>query len=171
MNSPAFCAQEVLDTIPLVMRTIRGQVRRQRQADLSVPQFRALAFLYHYPGASLSQAAEHVGLALPSMSKMVDGLVARDLVARASSPRDRRRVLLTLAPAGKSVFLAAREAARARLAEMLRPLSQGDKKLVITAMRTLRAVFAASANHEGGAAAPPPPAPPPTQGKKTCAKR
>ena len=146
MTGPQSCAQEVLDTIPLVMRTIRSEVRQRRQSDLSVPQFRTLAFLYHCSGASLSQVAEYVGLTAPSMSKMVEGLVARGFVARVNSPEDRRRVDLTLAPKGQAAFLEAREAARARLAEMLAPLSSIEKTAVVNAMRALREVFAAKEN-------------------------
>ena len=51
-------------------------------ADLSVPQFRTLLFLRRHPGASLSEVAEHIGLTLPSISKMIDRLEARDLLAR-----------------------------------------------------------------------------------------
>jgi len=35
--------------------------------------------------------AEHVGLRLPSMSALIDGLVERGLVARRQSAVDRRR--------------------------------------------------------------------------------
>jgi DNA-binding MarR family transcriptional regulator len=136
----------MLDAIPLIMRTIRSEVRRQRKPDLSVPQFRTLALLSHCPQASLSQVAEHVGLTLPSMSKMVDGLVARGLVAREDCPQDRRRLDLTITPAGKAVFMAARKAAQARLAEMLKALSASDRALVVNAMRALRGVFAAAPN-------------------------
>ncbi|MCY3017918.1 MAG: MarR family transcriptional regulator [Planctomycetota bacterium] len=144
MASPEECSQEVLATIPLIMRTIRREVRREHKPDLSVPQFRTLAFLYHEPGASLSQVAEFVGLMLPSMSKIVDGLVERGLVARETCPEDRRRLGLTLTAAGKSLFMVARRAARARLAEILRPLSASDRAGVVNAMRNLREVVAAS---------------------------
>jgi len=143
MASADECAKEVLDTIPLIMRTIRSEVRQQRKPDLTVPQFRTLAFLYHHPGAMLSQVAEYVGLTLPSMSKTIDGLVARGLVAHQNSPEDRRRAVLTLAAEGKAIFLAAREAARARLAQRLGPLSRGEQAVVVCAMRSLREAFAA----------------------------
>jgi len=67
------CARQVLETVPLVMRTVRAEMRRRRTADLSVPQFRTLNFLNRQAGASLSQVAEHIGLTLPSMSLLVEG--------------------------------------------------------------------------------------------------
>ena len=84
-------AHQVLDVIPLVMRTIRSEFRSQRSTELSVPQFRTLAFLRNNDGASLSSLANHLGLTLPSMSKLVDGLVSRGFVARTEHQGDRRR--------------------------------------------------------------------------------
>jgi len=137
------CGREVLETIPLVMRAIREEMRKRRTADLSVPQFRALAYLRSYPKASLSDAAEHVGTTLPSMSKLMTGLVTKGYVRRRESPEDRRCVVLTLTQDGKSVLAAARKEAQERLAEMLTGLSEKDGLTITQAMRTLRLLFAA----------------------------
>ena len=140
----------MLETIPLVMQAIRGEMRRHRsqttetggtQPDLSVPQFRTLAFLYHYSGSSLSEAAGHVGLTLSSMSRMIDGLVGRSLITRATSPDDRRTVRLKLTPGGKLILRAAERAAQSRLADLLEPLPENKRIAVARAMRTLRRVF------------------------------
>ena len=45
-------------------------------------QFRTLAFVDANQGASLSEVAGHIGLGLPSMSKLVDALVNRELLTR-----------------------------------------------------------------------------------------
>ena len=74
-ESPAHTARELMEVVPLVMRTFRAEMRGSRANDLSVPQFRALGFVHRKPGTSLSDVAEHIGLALPSMSKLIDGLV------------------------------------------------------------------------------------------------
>jgi MarR family transcriptional regulator for hemolysin len=108
-----------------------------------VPHFRTLAYLHRHPGASLSDVAAHIGLTLPSISKMVDRLVARDLVTRRSGPQDRRRICLELTPQGESTYQAAASATRARLAERLAALSPGERAAVVQAMRTIRAVFGA----------------------------
>lgn len=136
------CATLVLDVVPLVMRAIRCEMRRHR-AGLSVPQFRALTFLQTAAGASLSDVAEHVGLTLPSMSKLIDGLVARNLVARQTSPADRRCVTLSLTPTGVATLEAARQATRARLAELLQVLAADDRAAVVQALHALRPIFAA----------------------------
>ncbi len=139
--SPETCAQEVLEVVPLVMRTIRAEMRRHRMADLSVPQFRTLAFIDRKVDASLSDVAEHIGLTLPSMSKIVDGLVMRKLVTRQTAPEDRRRMTLALTSRGRSALQASREATRACLAEDLAVLSERERETIEQAMTILRPVF------------------------------
>ncbi|MCK6629584.1 MAG: MarR family transcriptional regulator [Anaerolineae bacterium] len=144
MGSVEECAQEVLEVTPLLMRAIRAEMRRQRAWDLSVPQFRTLAYLNYYAGASLSDAAEFIGLTLPSMSKLVDGLVARQLITREFSPDDRRRVRLALTPAGQACFQSAHEASQAYLARRLAQLPAEKRTIVTQAMQILRPLFTPS---------------------------
>jgi DNA-binding MarR family transcriptional regulator len=136
------CAREMLEVVPMIMRAIRGQMRSHRRSDLSVPQFRTLAFLGRYQGASLSAVAEHIGLSLPSASKLMDGLVARSLVSREGSPVDRRRVRLALTTRGKVTLREAFAAAQADLADRVAALPADERGKVGQAMRTLRSVFA-----------------------------
>jgi DNA-binding MarR family transcriptional regulator len=135
------CAREVLETVPLVMRTVRAEMRCHRAADLSVPQFRTLTFLNRQAGASLSEVAEHIGLTLPSMSALVNGLVERKLILRNTHSVDRRRVTLTLTEHGRSVLEAAHGATQAALAEKLAALSTKDRTIVVQAMQALRPIF------------------------------
>ena len=143
MDGAAQSSREVLETIPLVMRTIRTQMRRRRGPDLSVPQFRTLAFLHQTPGASLSDVAEHLGLTPPSMSKLIDGLVTRGLVTRRESTADRRRVTLLLTDTGTSTFAAAHGATQEFIAKVLLPLADADQQVIVRAMQLLRSTFSA----------------------------
>jgi MarR family transcriptional regulator for hemolysin len=140
-TSPAVCAQEVLDVVPVVMRTIRAEMRRHRTADLSIPQFRTLNYINRQADASLSDVAEHIGLTLPSMSKIVDGLVARKFVTRQTHPIDRRRMTLALTARGLTALETSRAATRACLAEDLAALSDRQREIVAQAMEILRPVF------------------------------
>jgi len=142
------CAHEVLDVVPLVMRTIRAEMRDRRTPDLSVPQFRTLTFLNRHEGASLSDVAEHIGLRLPSMSKLMDGLVARNLVKRQTHPDDRRRVTLALTARGRTTLQTALEGTRACLAERLATLPASNLAAVAKAMQILRPLFLSSRNVE-----------------------
>lgn len=135
------CAELVIETVLLGTRMIRAEMRSGCPLDLSVPQFRMLAFLKHHRGASLSDLSRHMGLTLPSMSKTVDGLVRRGLVSRETCGDDRRRAALGLTPSGEEGFEAARQATRARIAAMLAAMSPEERATVVQAMEILRPVF------------------------------
>ncbi len=135
------CAQEILEVVPSVMRTIRAEMRRHRTADLSVPQFRTLAYIDRNVDASLSDVAEHIGLTLPSMSKIVDGLVTRKLVTRQTAPDDRRRMTLALTARGQTALQTSRAATRACLAEDLAVLNDRQRETIVQALSSLRPIF------------------------------
>jgi DNA-binding MarR family transcriptional regulator len=134
-------AQHVLDAVPLVMRTVRAQLRAQRRADISVPQFRAMGFIDANDGASLSDLASHIGLTLPSMSKLIDGLVARELVTRTSHSADRRRICLSLTTLGREELRAAHRSTEKFLADRLSSLPDDDLKNISRAMQLLKELF------------------------------
>jgi DNA-binding MarR family transcriptional regulator len=140
-TSPDVCAQEILEVVPAVMRAIRAELRRHRTADLSIPQFRTLAFIDRNVDASLSDVAEHIGLTLPSISKIVDGLVTRKLVTRQTHATDRRRMTLELTARGQTALQVSRAATRACLAEDLAALSDHRRELIVQALEFLRPVF------------------------------
>jgi DNA-binding MarR family transcriptional regulator len=142
IRSPvAGCAREVLEVVPMVMRVIRGELRKYGAREMSVPQYRTLGFVYRNDGASLSELADHVGLTLSTMSTLVDGLVARGLVNRREDPEDRRRMTLTLTELGRNRHEVAREATLISLGEMLSQLSPSDRATVTRAMQVLRERF------------------------------
>ena len=141
-SSPQECAREVLDAIPLVMQGIRNQFRRHGADDLSVPEFRTLNFLSRHKNASLSEVAEHIGLMLPSMSTLVDGLVKLDFAVRQTSSDDRRRMTLNLTERGQKKLRSVREATQAYLSKEFSHLSGADRITIIKAMQVLKPVFA-----------------------------
>jgi MarR family transcriptional regulator for hemolysin len=134
--SPDECARDLLDVAPMVMRIIRANMRDHAATDLSVPQFRALGFVDRHAGASLSDVAEHLGLQLPSVSRLVDGLVARTLMTRQEQATDRRYVTLRV-----TRLQTAYDSARAYLTDQLAVLPEAKLKIVIDALCILRPLF------------------------------
>ena len=131
-------AEAVLEITLLVTRLVTPEVRRLRPKQLSLSHMRALGFLDANPDADLSAVSDYVGLMLPSMSALVEGLVRRGLVARLAAPRDRRRLRLRLTRAGKAALRSALAAARAVLETRLTDLPRGERALVHRAMTRLR---------------------------------
>ena len=136
------CAVRVLETIPYVMGSFRAEMRSNRPSDLSVPQFRALIFLHHHCDVSLSEVAEQLGLTLPSASKLVNGLVKRELVTRQISAEDRRRAVIALTSAGRSTLQTVWKHAVAHLTEHFSVLSEDERQEVMRAMWILQRAFA-----------------------------
>ncbi len=83
-------------------------------ADLSVPQYRVLGLLDEHSAVS-SDLAERLAVRPPSVTAIVDGLVARSLVERRTVESDRRRVDHVLTAEGSRLLAAADEAVEARL--------------------------------------------------------
>ncbi len=146
----------VMDTVPAVMRRIRESMRRHGPPSLSIPQFRALGFLDRNPGACLSELSEHLGVARPTASVIVDRLVQRRLVLRNDNPRERRRVVLRLTPDGVELLRQARSATRAWIATLLTGLSDEDLQRMVAGLALLAGAFQAREAGEGYSLEAPP---------------
>jgi long-chain acyl-CoA synthetase len=86
-------------------------------ADLSLPQYRVLGFLDGSPAVS-SDLAERLAVRPPSVTAVVDGLVARGLVERRDVVTDRRQVDHVLTPTGRRALDDADAAVSARLRDI-----------------------------------------------------
>ena len=140
-STPELCAREVMETVPVVMRFIRMEMRSRRAPSLSVPQFRVLTFLSRRPGAPLSSVAEHLGVARSTASATVDRLVRRQLVSRTTHPEERRSVVLTLTPVGAQQLQQAREAAATQMAKVLAGLPAAELLQVTQGLTLLSHAF------------------------------
>src|SRR2546430_16699344 len=134
-------AEGVLEITLLVTGLVTPEVGRLRAKQLSLSHMRALGFLDANPDADLSAIADYVGLTLPSMSTLVDGLVRRGLVVRLAAPRDRRRLRLRLTGAGRAALRSALAAAPAVLGTRVAALSPGERALLPRAMTPLPPVL------------------------------
>ena len=135
------CARELMDTAPQVVQTIRVEMRHGRGADLSIPQFRTLRFIQRNPETSLTNLADYLGLALPSASKLVDGLVKQELIVRQESHTDRRRLTLVLTQSGETIVNLARDEAQSNLAKRLSSLCKDELETIHSAMDLLHRLF------------------------------
>jgi DNA-binding MarR family transcriptional regulator len=134
-------ARALMETNPRVMQAIRRELRSLRSEDLSVPQFRVLNYLNRHPDTSLSPVAEYVGLTLPSMSRLVDGLVERGLVLRQTCGEDRRKIVLNLSGHGGELLECNYSRAMSSLAKKINQLAPDEKDIVLSAMRILANLF------------------------------
>lgn len=134
------CAARLVDVAPSVVRFIRAQMRR-RMPDLTMVQFRTMAFLYRRSGCSLRALAVHLGVTPPTCSALVDRLVHRGVVSRTPSEASRREIALRLTRRGRAQFEIAKEAARRRTAGVLAVLPDAALRRLTHSLDDLAAAF------------------------------
>lgn len=110
-------------------RTAARLARQVEQAiagcDMTLPQYRVLALLSE-GSAAASALARRLAVSRPSITALVDGLVARDMIQRGSDPADRRRVTHVITDKGRAALEDADAAAAARLEEVAGFLAPED---------------------------------------------
>jgi DNA-binding MarR family transcriptional regulator len=138
---PQQCAARVMETIPLLMRFIRSDMRTHSADSLTIPQLRSLAFLKRNPGASLSAVADHLGVTCATASTTIERLVQRHLVQRSDHPQERRRIVLNLTTQGKSLLEESQEKTRFHIAEIIESLSSEELLQIEKSLTLLKNVF------------------------------
>lgn len=112
-------------------------------ADLSLPQYRVLGLLDESPAVS-SDLAERLAVRPPSVTAIVDGLVARGLVERRHVVADRRLVDHVLTKDGRCALDLADSAVTARLGEIAACLGdETDKQRAFEGLVAWRKAFIA----------------------------
>ncbi len=135
------CAARVMETVPLLMRFIRADMRTHNAESLSIPQLRSLAFLSRNPGASLSEVAEHLGVTCATASTTIERLVQRNLVQRTDHPQERRRIVLNLTEEGKLLLQQSQQKTRVHIADILETLTPEEISHIQQGLTLLKSVF------------------------------
>jgi DNA-binding MarR family transcriptional regulator len=113
-TDPATELSDALADFFRAARRARGRASRRPTDGLSLAQFSALEPLLSGP-MTVGQVAERAGVAPPTATRMLDGLVERGFVSRAADRSDRRAVIVSLTAAGRRAATAkAREHERLR---------------------------------------------------------
>ena len=86
---------------------------------------------------TLKEAAEHVLISLPAMSRTVDDLVRRGFVARQEDLEDRRMKRVSLTEAGRSVIRRLNAARLNGLREFTQTLSDSERMKLAAALSAL----------------------------------
>jgi long-chain acyl-CoA synthetase len=101
--------------------------------DLTLPQYRVLGLLAE-GSAVASGLAERSAVRRPSITALIDGLVARGLVERKSEEDDRRRVALKLTAEGAKTIADADRAVDEYLASIAACLPSKDEAMALRSL-------------------------------------
>ncbi len=146
--TPERCAANVVETIPLIMGSIRAQMRNKGEPFLSISQFRSLMFLYQYPDSSLSKLADYLGVTRPTASAICERLVQEKFVDRKEHPQERRAVMLKLTETGRARLEEIRVITCSNLSPMFDDLSEEQMGIVLAGLALLREVFDCKSNNQ-----------------------
>lgn len=113
-----------------------GDLERE---GVTVEQWRVLDGLSQREGRAMSDIAGRAMLPAPTLTKIVDRLVAGNLVHRRSDPYDRRRVLVLLTPRGRALHSRLDQVVQQHLAGMERVLGAAGMEQLTDLLARLQA--------------------------------
>ena len=97
---------ESLRLLSMVERAVTQRLDDALKAHGSgIDQWRILSLLVEQGGSPMNVVADHALLLAPKLSKLVDRMVAANLVLRHADEQDRRRVLLAASPRGRQALI------------------------------------------------------------------
>lgn len=133
-------AREFIEAVPRSMWAIRFGMREAAGKELTVPQFRVLAQLSTQPRTN-GELAELIGVSVPAMSRLVDGLFEGGLVARFPEARDRRQVRLELSLSGRRTFQRLKKHTQGVFSARFSELGETDRRKLREGLEVLGKLF------------------------------
>ena len=110
---------------------------RLKELNVQVETWRVLETLSSDEGQTMGELAEIVLMNPPTLTKLVDRMVANGLVHRQLAPEDHRRVQLVLTNTGLELIGKVRRHVEAQHEDILRRLGEENARIVQKALRTL----------------------------------
>jgi MarR family transcriptional regulator, organic hydroperoxide resistance regulator len=110
---------------------------RLRPGGVPIEQYRILEVLDASEPCAMGEIASQSLIEAPTLTKIIDKMVAEGLVYRAPDPHDRRRVLILTATGGKALFKRLRGVSTAqeqRIVDMLQSDKASELKSLLRAM-------------------------------------
>jgi DNA-binding MarR family transcriptional regulator len=102
----------------------------EREFGLSIPQWRVIAVLARYPNLSAIEVAERTAMDKVAVSRAVQSLLVARRLVRTYDKGDRRRSMLRLSAAGRSVYARVAPLALRYEKRLLDALSPSDRRVL-----------------------------------------
>jgi long-chain acyl-CoA synthetase len=113
---------------------------------MSLPQYRLLSYLSRGSSAA-SPAARELSTSRPSVTALVDGVVAKGLVERLPHPGDRRKITLAMTASGFDAVSQADAAITARLQTVASYLPSDEAKRALDGLALWSQALRTEADH------------------------
>lgn len=128
------------DLIQRFNRFLRaGDLNEVALGELTVAQLRVLFRLRRRGPMTSGKLAASLGVTLPTVTSIIDRLVAKGLVERQDDPTDRRRVIVAISEDGAAIAERIQQGRRIRKARALEALSEDDLAALLKGLTALAA--------------------------------
>ncbi len=132
-------SQYILGSVPSAMRHIRKMAFAEADDSISIPQLRILASI-NEGFDQVSTLAKFMGVSQAAISKMVDGMVERELISR-SDTDDRRVTRLKLTKKGETLNNKLHSSIEQKIDVFIKDLSKTEKDDLKAGLKVLSKVF------------------------------
>lgn len=135
---PASEMQRLAQLLSQAERGVTRQLGRLlEKEDCTVEQWRTLVLLADGVSHSMSEVAEFALLPAPTLTRLIDRMVADNLAYRTPDPLDRRRVLVHITPRGRALQTRLAERIEASQAALLAEADPEDVAQLAALLRDL----------------------------------
>src|SRR5262249_7234183 len=141
MNAPIERAEAVREFNRFYTRRIGVLGDAHLGSDFSLTEVRVLYELAHRERPTAAAIADALSLDRGYLSRMLRAFKRRGLVATTPHDADGRATLLSLTRTGRRAFAPLDHRARTVIGDLLAPLSDGQQRRVLDAMRTIRSAL------------------------------
>lgn len=138
MDQDQDCARTVWAVLPSLIRTIAAHLRQQEpRLELTMWQIMVMKWLQS-EALTVSDLARKFMVSTPTMTRLLDNLVERQLVERHEDPADRRRVRVFLTEKGLEAFQEFNKRALSCVEDIMADLEVEERRQVAAAMEILQ---------------------------------
>ena len=127
----------ILEVVPGLMKMFRQEMRKFGSDQLTVPQFRVLNRIAK-GSCSNQELADWMGVSAPTMSKMLDSLIQKNLITRKTEATNRRQVVVDCTFDGKKISQEIQQAMQNDLIARISKIPEPQMKMVESGLMILR---------------------------------
>lgn len=128
------------DRLRVAVGRLARKLRQQSLGGLTPSQASVLSTLDRHGPMTMSDVAEHEGIAKPSATGIVGRLVDKGFVSRSPDPADKRAFIVATTPDGHELIELRRRERTAYLARRIDDLDEGDRRLLGRAIELLESM-------------------------------
>lgn len=120
---------KVAETMDRIHRKMRAKLSNElSQGEITIPQYHILDYLHNKGESVMREIADYLFVTPPAVTGLVDKLVKMQLIRRVFSPSDRRIIIISLTPKGKTVIAKIKNQSNELFGSLFKEFSVQEKK-------------------------------------------